>query len=409
MVINMDNRTPEREQRPRANQTQQHPHRPNQRRRKKKTNIIPAIVLGIIGVVVIALIIMGVKALFEGGKSTDGGSESSSILDATPVPEITATPEPTATPAPTPAAEKDITGKEVSKLDSMVVVGDSAYEYYKYDNDIATSYIEAIKKGADSAAGSATVYNMIIPTAIDIMLPLTFLNDYAAETSDQAKAIKYVYKQLDPSTKTVSVYDAFKAHCNESLYYRTDNHLSGLGGYYAYSQWCEVKGVKPIELASYDKVEYPGFLGNLYINNEISAISEPEILEVYKSKSNLSLKYLDENGEMSDGTVYADVTDYGSMYKYSAFLGGSHTYAEITNSDVQDNSACVIVVDSNGTPIIPYIAQHYKTTYMVDYRDYGGSVANLAKEKGAADIIYCTSITATRADSLVAGLNTVNG
>lgn len=79
----------------------------------------------------------------------------------------------------------------------------------------------------------------------------------------------------------------------------------------------------------------------------------------------------------------------------------------ITNADAKDDSSCVLVIDSNGTAIAPYIASHYKNVYVIDYRIYGQSATALAQEKGAKDIIVCTSITATRESSLVDGLNNV--
>lgn len=382
---------------------------PVRRRKKKKKNLLPALVIGVIGVVIIALIIMGIKSLFEGSsKSEVSSSLSSSILDATPVPSATPVPEPTATPVPKAAQEADITGKDVEQLDNMIVVGDSAYEYYKYNNDVASKYIAAMNTAGKSAKGIADVYAMIIPSSIDIMLPLSFLNNYADVTSDQGKASSYILGSLDDSIKKVSLYDALKAHCDQSLYFRTDNHLSGLGGYYVYEQWAYTKGVTPVALADCTEKKYDDFLGNLYTSTENSAISEPETVTVYEPKANLSIKNITSDGSLEDGTVFPDVTNYDTSYKYSAFLDGPHLYSVITNSDLSDNSACVLVVDSNGTPIAPFIACHYQNVYLVDYRSYTSSVADLAKEKGAKDIIYCTSITATLAQSLVDGLEAVN-
>lgn len=394
----------------RPNSPQPPNRRPPTRRKKKKSNrnLLPALVVGVIGVVIIALVIMGIKSLFEGSDKVSTGSESSSVLDATPVPALTPTPEPTASPTPEPAKEADITGKTVEKLDEMVIVGDGAYEYYKYNNDVATNYISAINSAGSSAAGISDVYEMIIPTSIDIMLPLDFLNDYADVTSDQQKASAYILSSLDSSVKTVSVYDALKAHCDENLYFRTDNHISGLGAYYMYEQWAYAKGVTPISLSDCTKKDYDGFLGNIYTSTLSSAISESETVSVYEPKASLSMQYMIEDGSLTDGSVFPDVANYDTSYKYSAFLDGTHIYSVINNSSITDGSAAVLVIDSNGTAIAPFIACHYQTLYVIDYRSYSASAASLAQEKGASDIIYCTSITATIAQSLVDSLENVN-
>lgn len=381
-------------------------HRPPPRKRKKKFNLLPAIVLGIVGVVIIALIIMGIKTLVENGKAEEEpkGTLESMLEEVSQAP--TPTPEPTPTPGPTAAPEKDITGKEVEDLGNMVVVGDSAYEYYKFNTDIASSYIDSMNKAAESASGKAEVTCMILPSAVDIMLPLSFLNEYAEQTSDQEKAITYLYSKMTGDIRKLSLYAPLKAHCNEDLYFRTDNHVTSLGAYYAYEQWAQSKGLTPLSLSDCEKVEYEGFQGNLYASSESSALSEPETLITYQPKADMTLK-VQEDGELQEWPLFVDVTDYGALYKYSTFLSGSHSYAEITNHDLSDGSACVLVIDSNGTPLAPYIATHYQTTYVIDYRDYTGSAASLASEKGASDILYFTSITATASESLSEYLSNV--
>lgn len=381
--------------------------RPPPRRKKKQTSLLPAIVLGIVGVVIIALIIMGVRSLVENSQQQqqeEPGTLESMLSEVSQAP--TPTPEPTPTPAPSAAPERDITGKEVQALDSMVIVGDCGYDYYKFNTDIATSYINSMNKAAESASGKAQVYSMILPSAVDIMLPLSFLNEYAEQTSDQDKATQYIFSKMSDEIHKISLFAPLKAHCDEDLYFRTDNHLTSLGAYYVYEQWAQNKGVTPLALSDCEKKEYEGFVGNLYERSQNSAISEPETLLVYEPKANLSLQ-IQEDGEMRDWSVFVDVTDYGTAYKYSTFLGGSHSYAEITNNDLSDGSACVLVIDSNGTPLAPYIATHYQTTYVIDYRDYTGSAASLAEEKGASDIIYFTSIVATSSESLSGSLSAV--
>ena len=68
---------------------------------------------------------------------------------------------------------------------------------------------------------------MVIPTSMDILLPEDFLAD--VNTSDQKKAINYIYGSINaqnPDVKTVPIFDALKLHNNEYIYFRTDHHLS---------------------------------------------------------------------------------------------------------------------------------------------------------------------------------------
>lgn len=383
------------------------PVRRKRRRRRRRKNILPALIVAVIGVVVIALLVMGVRSLFENSAAGKDKDETPSVLDTTPQPTATPAPKPTTTPVPTAAQERDIEGLEVAEYDGTVVVGDGAYEYYKYDNDITGSYINAINTAAQSASGIAQVHAIVMPTSIDIMLPISFLDQYADLTSDQEKASAYILNSLDSSIKKISVYDALKAHCDEDLFFRTDNHITGLGGYYIYHEWAYQNGIMPLSLMELNKKEYDGFKGNIYTNLFIDALTAEKV-PVYQSPANLSFSHITETGAMVEAELYPDVSSYDYTQKYRAYMDGTYLYSEITNNDLDDGSCCIIVIDSNGTPVAPYFANHFQKVCIVDYRSYGSSVAELAKEKGATDIIFCTSITATRYSSLVEGLESVN-
>lgn len=390
--------------------------RPGNSRKKKKKfgNIIPAIILGIVGVVVIALIIMGLKSLLSGDGKQEKPQEttpvSSSILNDTPkgAEESAASGTEGATPAPsatpTPAKEADITGKEVTQLGEMVIVGDSGYDYYKFDKEKADNFAAAINKNVSAIGSDATVYSMIIPGAVDIMLPLSFLDENSDRTSDQAKAIRYVNSVIDESVKKVDIYPALKAHCDEQLYFKSDSHWTSLAAYYAYADWAGMKGIAVPALSDYEKATADGFLGNHYTYTNSSAISTPETIEYYKPKAKLTMGEGDDGGQ----SLFKDVSEEDPDGKYKLFLSGNNTYTKITNADKSDDSACVLVVDSNGTVIAPYIAENYQYTHVVDYRNYGKKLKDLVDSSGATDVVFCVSMSATAGTTLVDNLESLS-
>lgn len=400
----MDNN---RQSRPGAQQNRQRPQKqgnapgnsgrstPPRKKKKKKNNVIPAIVLGVLGVVVIALIIMGLKAIFS-GEPKEEENVSSSILDVAITPKPTPVPEPTAVPTPEPAKEADIEGLDVTEYSDMVIVGSSAYDYYKFDQTKADSFAEALNKSIGSIGADVNIYSMIIPGATEIMLPLSFLNERADKTSDQAKAIKYINSKLDPRIKSSELYPTLKAHCDESIYFKSDNHWTSLGAYYAYGRWAQEKGITVPALTDYEKTSVDGFLGNHYVYTGHEALSTPETMDVYKPKASLT---------MGDGDVFADVSEDDANLKFNVFLGGSKDYIKITNGNKDDGSSCVIVMDSNGTAITPFIAENYQYTYAVDYRLYEDGLSAVMEESKAKDVIYCISIVASLSDSLIEGIN----
>ncbi|MEG1427622.1 MAG: DHHW family protein, partial [Oscillospiraceae bacterium] len=343
--------------------------------------------------------------LMSGGK-TESNPASGSVLDTASASPRTS-PTPTVAPSLVPAKEADITGKEVIQMDGQVIVGNSGYEYYKFDQQQADNYAAAINKSTSLLPAGTTVYDLIIPGAVDVMLPLSFLNENADKTSDQGKAIQYVSKKLETSVRTVLIYDLLKAHCNEALYFSADNHWTSLAAYYAYTQWASVKGIAPAALNAYEEAKVEGFSGNMYTATAHEALPSTETITLYKPKSPLSLSYGDTATDLADGAVFADVADAGAMDKFKVFLGGMHNYSKITNTGKNDNSACIIVADTNGAVLAPYIAENYQFTHVIDYRNYQGSLSALVTDTHATDVIYCTSIVATCAGSLVEGLQTL--
>ena len=54
---------------------------------------------------------------------------------------------------------------------------------------------------------------------------------------------------------------------------------------------------------------------------------------------------------------------------------------------------------------MPFLANHYRRMIVVDYRYYGGSIAELAAETGAQDVIFLNNISMTRNEELVNNLS----
>ncbi len=371
-------------------------------RERARINRLTVIILAFIVIAVIIVVIIGVKSA-----STTAKANGTSVLSAstTATPEPTATPAPTQTPKPVAAQEKDVSNATITQYDSMLTVDGTAYEYYKFSNDNATATISAINSMATSL--NVNTYAMMIPSGIDIMLPLSLLDELAEVTSDQQKAESYILTSLDASVKTIATYDQLKAYCDQELYFNTDNHISGLCGYYIYQQWAAVKGVSAVSLSSCSETSYSGFYGN--ISNSTGLSLDEDTVTVYDPGTSFSYNYMDDYGTTQDGTVFVDVSDYAATQKYQAFLGGVHTRSQITNNSATDDSSCVLVIDSNGTSIAPFIATHYKNTYIVDYR-YSYETDNLSKivsDTGATDVIFCLSMGVTGTGDLASGLTTL--
>lgn len=306
-----------------------------------------------------------------------------------------------------PAPEKDVTGEVTQSLGAVLIVGDSGYEYYNFSKDVADQYIGMLNHTAQTLEGTAQVYDMVIPTSMDIMLPDSFRQ--GLNTSSQKDAIAYISGSLTPSIQSVQIYDTLKAHSDEYIYFRTDHHWTALGAYYAYRSFADVKGITPLELSQCEKKEFSGFLGAFYsdTNKNPALAQNPDTVMAYVPPGNIKMQYTDRNGNTYNWPLISDVTDWATSTKYSTFIGGDNPYTIIQNSDLTDGSSCLVIKESFGNAFIPFLAANYQTVHVIDYRYWNGNIQDFVKTNGVQDVLFLNNVSATRNSSLVGKMATL--
>lgn len=395
------------------------PRHSNRGNRKKSGPPVLFYIVPIVLIIVIVLIVVAVA----GGKDDDkdksadvSSAVSSAVTSSEPMDETVSSAvssdvssevvssEPQATPPP----EKVPTGA-VEKLDTQVQIGDTGYEYYNFVEDRANNYITTVCDAGEQL-GDIQLYNIVVPTSMDIMLPESYIEENGINSSDQNKAINYIYSSINainPNVTTVPVYDALKLHNNDYIYFRTDHHWTQLGAYYAYDEFCKAKGITTMPLDSFEKKSYEGFLGSFYNDLQSAAMSaNPDTVEAYISDANTTLSYTDISGNVIEGwPVIQDGSAYDTENLYLIFCAADQPYEEIVNADLSDGSSCIIVKESFGNVFIPFLTNHYQNVYVVDYRYYNGDISDLAHEKGVSDVILINNISMTRNEGLISSLS----
>ena len=117
------------------------------------------------------------------------------------------------------------------------------------------------------------------------------------------------------------------------------------------------------------------------------------------------MKYQNESGKIVNGHVIADSSKYGISNKYLAFLEGDNAYTVITNKNIKDSSSCVVVKESFGNALVPYLTDHFSEIYVIDYRYWNGKLSHLVKDKKIQKIFFINNISMTRNSYLVGKLN----
>lgn len=307
---------------------------------------------------------------------------------------------------------KDVTGKSVKKVGTIYVIGNAAYEAYGYNDDRGASYAELITKVADSLNGVSNVYCMPIPLGSGVMLPEEYKNDVSI--GNQGAAIDSVLGHMGDNVIGVDIFETLREHNEEYLYFRTDHHWTQLGAYYAYTKFCEAKGISNHSLDYYGHAAYSGFVGSFYFSysdnykSTVNALyNAPDIVYTYHPVSNAKMTVNASDGSTYTWPIIKDVTNYNTGVKYSCFIAGDNPFTVIENKDITDGSVCVIVKESYGNAFVPYLVDHYQTVYVIDQRYWSGNVIDFAKSKNATDVIFANNLTAIGSKSQIANFRKI--
>lgn len=311
----------------------------------------------------------------------------------------TASPEASAQPSTTAETKKTYdkiinNGKLHIYNTGTALIGDSAFELYNYVNSAASRYTMAVNKLTKKLDSSIDVYDMVAPTSMGVTFPDN--KKKKINSSDQKEALENIENKLSGRERFIDLYEVMMQHRKEYIYFRTDHHWTSLGAYYAYRAFCEEKGITPHELSEYKKKTVKGFLGSFYRDTNQNINLREDILEAYYPVSTLTMQYTTTAGSTISAPVIADASQYSTSLKYCAFIAGDNPYTVIRNKSIKDGSSCVVVKESFGNAFVPYLADHYQTVYVIDYRYWEGDLCDFIKKKKSREVILINNISMTR-------------
>ena len=275
-------------------------------------------------------------------------------------------------------------------------------------DSVTSKYAALVSEVADSLNGKTKVYSLIIPTSYGVTLP-DDIKTQIANYADQGENIAKVFSKMSENVTPVYCYDDLMTHRDEYLYFRTDHHWNGKGAYYAYAAFCRTKGIEPYTLEEREKKEFDGFLGTMYQNNgKDKNLLPADTVEAFLPVSaNATMKFTNTEGTTYDWPIVKDVSEWSSGAKYNTFAGSDNPITEFTNPDVADGAVLIVVKESFGNALLPYLVDHYSKIYEIDYRYWKGDLVSFAEEVGADDLLFANNIMMTSTSLLVGNLSKI--
>ena len=199
----------------------------------------------------------------------------------------------------------------------------------------------------------------------------------------------------------MDVYDVLASHLDEYIYSRTDHHWQPLGAYYAAEAFANAAGVPFAKLSDYQEVFKTDYLGSMYTySGQLQELADnPDTFTYYKPRNSYTTRYYDgyfQNG--ADGSLFFDWASGSGCY--CSFLGGDTQICEI-DSDVNNGRVLVILKDSYGNALVPFLVQSFDKIYVADFRYTYIKMNDFMKRVGATDVLFGASISSAYADSRI--------
>lgn len=292
-------------------------------------------------------------------------------------------------------------GAPVEKLGTMYIKGNRAFESYRYNESAAERYAAILNRAAEVMPG-ARIYDLIVPLSYSV--DLTKDEQATFGMSDAGESVSKLYAKMNASVGKITILPELLAHKDEYLYFRTDHHWTARGAYYAYRAFCAEVGMTPRALDAWQKYEFSGFLGTLYSQAPSRLGDEPDTVEAWKPNATNKMTVWERDG--SQTTQYPIIQTDPGYYasagsKYNCFLAGDHPLTVIENPTAEENTSIIVVKESFGNAFVPFLVDHYRTVYVVDYRTFrsavGQSLQSFAAEKGVTEVLFINNMTATAA------------
>lgn len=313
-----------------------------------------------------------------------------SISTEPPAQETT---EPTteATTTTEPATEEPTQEPAVDSMGQLMLVGNRAVELPEVDYDAIHRYGETVSK-ISTALEDVQTYSVLVPNASEFYIPAS----HRLEENSQKNMIDYAYANMDDGVKQTDAYAVLAEHTQEEIYFRTDHHWTQLGAYYAYTAFCEAKGIAPVSLSEYERKSMGEFVGSMYgfLNGypqrEILK-EEPDEFFYYVGKQTIQTRYYDD-GRLSWAGKVELYNEVSSIYnKYLCFLGGDHPVTVIETD--AEGPVCLLIKESYGNAFAPWLTAHYSKIICIDPREFNRDgmpsldLVSFAKQQGVEDCI----------------------
>ncbi|MBQ3154973.1 MAG: hypothetical protein IJB88_07040 [Clostridia bacterium] len=343
---------------------------------------------------------------------SDPGSDVSGTSSAADSEEPSTEPskEPSAEPSEEPSKAPEESSNQGGTLDEelcegIVILGNRAIEVYYGDPNLKRlpRYASALKSFADKNP-QVKVHSMLIPkSAAYYISGSQQFGNLANRTLNDTNSLKELFGS---KVNTINIYEALEKHKNEEIYFRTDHHWTALGAYYACEQFAKQLGLPFKELSTYEKNVRPGYLGTMdnYTKRHPNIHNHPEDFVTYVPKATYKATFYDQNFQNSFNrdSLFFKVSDSAVSSWYLTFIGGDSYSVKLESEVCSNGRKLLIVKDSYGNALAPYLLDSFEEVYIVDAREFKVNLNTFVSQNGITDVLFAEcAFSAAQSESYI--------
>lgn len=192
------------------------------------------------------------------------------------------------------------------------------------------------------------------------------------------------------SVRLLDVRETLKTEAQRrQVCYRTDHHLTAFGNYLIYQAYQQALGQPVTPQTEYTMEIYGGFYGTTWSGSGCW-FTPPDNVELWCRDFPVTVQFDDGAEQRTEDHLFYRENLEG-LDKYPVYLDGNHSLVTIQNPQAQGGSLLVIR-DSYGHCLAPFLAEHYQNIYLVDLRYYRASLSVFLAGHPVDRILYLYGI-----------------
>lgn len=172
----------------------------------------------------------------------------------------------------------------------------------------------------------------------------------------------------------------------DSLYYKTDHHLTSLGCYALYSEFMKSGDLKPREKDEFRVEVCDNFCGTTRASGGYF-LTKGDKIELWHSGEELRVSVSDGKEYKKSQNDFFFREHLEKDDKYPVFADGNHALTRIENTG-KEGKNLLIIKDSYAHCTASFLSCEYQNIYMVDLRYYRLPVSEFIKENKIDELLF---------------------